>query len=70
MTVIAVKKLMAINEIGLIAAATHSVTRPVLEGVLVEIGKLQGVHEELYLLSTHRKIPNPIASKIIDLFSI
>lgn len=67
---VAVKKLMAVSELGLMATATHTVTRQVLAGELVEIGRLQGVHEELYLISVKRKIPNPIASKLVASFSI
>lgn len=67
---IAVKKLLAINELGLIATATHTVTRQVLAGELVEIGQLQGIHEELLLISAQRKITNPIAAQIIATFNI
>ena len=34
-----------------------------------EIGKLKGVHEELYLLSAQRKISNSLADKITETFS-
>lgn len=67
---ISVKKLMAINEMGLIPTATHTVTGQVLRGELVEIGQLQGVHEELYLVTAQRKIENPIASKLKDSFIV
>lgn len=67
---IAVKKLMAINELGLIAAATHTVTGQVLRGELIEIGQVQGVYEELFLVSAQRKIENPIASKLKDSFFV
>jgi LysR family transcriptional activator of nhaA len=67
---IGVKKLMAVNELGLIPTAPHTVTRQVLSGELLEIGKLQGVHEELYLLSANRKMPNPIAAKLMAGFTV
>lgn len=67
---ISVKKLMAINEMGLIPTATHTVTGQVLRGELVEIGHLQGVHEELYLVTAQRKIENTIASKLKDSFIV
>lgn len=67
---ISVKKLMAIHEMGLIPTATHTVTGQVLRGELVEIGKLQGVYEELFLVMAQRKMANPIASKLLDSFSI
>lgn len=67
---ISVKKLMAIGEMGLIATATHTVTEQMLRGELVEIGQLQGVHEELFLVSAQRKIENPIASNLMANFTI
>lgn len=67
---ISVKKLMAINEMGLIPTATHTVTGQVLNGDLIEIGQLQGVHEELFLVSAERKIENQIASKLKDSFIV
>jgi LysR family transcriptional activator of nhaA len=67
---IAMKKLMAVEAIGIMPAATHSVTGQVLRGELVEIGQLQGVHEELFLLSAQRKIQNPIAAKLMEVFSV
>ena len=67
---IAMKKLMAANALGLIATASHTVTRQVLKGELIEIGQLQGVHEELFLISAHRKIVNPIAAKLMTSFSV
>lgn len=67
---ISVKKLMAINELGLIPTATHTVTGQVLRGELVEIGQLQGVHEELFLVSAQRKIENTIASKLMNSFFV
>jgi len=67
---ISLKKLMAINELGLIPTATHTATGQVLRGELVEIGQLQNVHEELYLISAQRRIENPIAAKLKDSFIV
>ncbi len=67
---ISVKKLMAINGLGLIPTATHTVTGQVLRGELVEIGQLQGVYEELFLVSAQRKIENPIAAKLKEIFTV
>lgn len=67
---IAVKKLMATGEMGLIPTATHTVAEQVRQGTLVEIGKLQGVTEELYLVSAQRRIANPIAVKLLEQFSV
>lgn len=67
---ISVKKLMAINEIGLVPTATHTVSGQVLRGELLEIGQLQGVYEELFILTAQRKIENPIASKLQSNFAV
>lgn len=67
---IAIKKLMAVEGIGLIPSATHTVTGQVLRGELVEIGKLVGVQEELLLVSAHRKIQNPISAKLFEGFKL
>ncbi len=67
---IATKKLMAIDGLGILPTATHTVTRQILNGELLEIGQLQGVHEELYLLSAQRKIANPIAAKLMSTFAV
>lgn len=67
---ISVKKLMAINEMGLIPTATHTVAGQVARGELIEIGPLQGVHEELFLITAKRKIENPIAAKLNESFKI
>lgn len=67
---ISTKKLMAIDGLGIIATATHTVTRQILSGELVELGQLRGVHEELFLISAQRKIANPIAAKLITTFSV
>lgn len=67
---ISVKKLMATSGLGLIATATHTVTGQVQSGELVEIAQLQGVHEELFLVTAHRKVENAIASKLRDSFVV
>lgn len=67
---IATKKLMAIEGLGILPTATHTVTRQVMTGELVEIGQLQGVHEELFLIAAQRKIVHPIAAKLLSSFSV
>lgn len=66
----ALKKLMAIDGLGLIPAASHTVSAQVREKSLCEIGKLTGVYEELYLITANRKIQNPIAKILMESFSI
>ena len=61
---------MAINGLGIIPTATHTVTSQVLRGELSEIGVLQAVHEELFLVSAKRKIENKIASELMANFVV
>ena len=67
---IAVKKLMAVNGLGLLPAAAHTVTKQVLSGELTKIGSLDGVSEELFLMSAQRKIENKIAKELMKSFFI
>lgn len=67
---IGLKKLMAIDGLGLIPAAAHTVNRQILNGELFEIGKLNLVNEELFLVSAQRKIENPIAKELFKSFEI
>lgn len=67
---IAVKKLMAVGGLGLLPAAAHTVTRQVLQGELIEIGSLEGVREELLLVSAQRKIENSIAKELMKAFIV
>lgn len=67
---IAVKKLMAASGLGLLPAAHHTVEQQVQTGELVEIGKLKGLYEELYLVTAQRKIENTIAQSLMKNFSL
>jgi LysR family transcriptional activator of nhaA len=67
---ISVKKLIAIQEMGLIPTTNHCVASQLKNGQLIEIGQLKGVREELFLLTAQRKIENPIASQIKEIFNI
>lgn len=67
---ISVKKLMAVNGLGLIPAATHTVTRQILAGELIEVGQLKGLYEELFLVTASRKLENPVAAHILKSFNI
>lgn len=67
---IGVKKLMAVEGMGLIPTATHTVSGSVARGELIEIGMLQGVHEQLMLVTAQRKIKNRIAAKLMESFSV
>jgi LysR family transcriptional activator of nhaA len=67
---IALKKLFAINEMALMPAAAHTVRRQVYSGELVEIGTVENVFEDLYLIAADRKIENPIASELMRSFNL
>ena len=61
---------MTIEGLGIMPTATHTVARQIQSGELIEIGQLQGVHEELFLISANRKIANPIAARLMSEFSL
>lgn len=67
---ISVKKMVAVHEMGIFPAALHSVIESLERNDLIEIGGIQGIHEEVYLLSAQRKIENPIASHLMKNFSV
>lgn len=67
---IGIKKLVAIQAMGLIPAAHYTVQRQITAGELVEIGKLNGVNEELFLITASRKIENPISKRLMQDFKI
>ncbi len=67
---IGLKKLMAIDGLGLIPAASHTVNRQVLKGELFEIGKLTSMNEEIFLVTAQRRIENPIAKVLFKTFGV
>lgn len=62
---IGLKKFMAIDGMGLIPAASHTVMRQVLDGQLVEIGKLEGVHEQVIMLYRSETIKNKLLDHLV-----
>ena len=61
----ALQKLMAIDDLGLIPLTREAAKTYVDDKKLYEIGKVEGVYEEIFLLSASRKIENPISSMIM-----
>lgn len=61
------QKLMASNGVGL---APLSEFEGVQDENLIKIGRLGGVHEEVWLISAQRKLENPIAAKLMRSFSL
>lgn len=66
----ALKKLMAVNSMAMIPAASHTLQKQISEGELLLIGELKNVTEELYLISSQRKIANPIAAELMRTFTL
>lgn len=66
----ALKKLMAVNDMAMIPAASHTVHRQLLTKELVFIGELTNVTEEMFLISSQRKIANPIAAELMKTFTL
>lgn len=67
---ISIKELMAVDGLGLLPAAAHTVARYVKSGELFQIGHLNGIQEELFLITAQRKIENPIAKELFNVFAL
>jgi LysR family transcriptional activator of nhaA len=67
---IAVKKMLAIDGLGLIPVATHSVMRQVATGELYEIGMIDSVFEDIYFLTKAEKSDNPLVRNLVHNFTI
>ena len=67
---ISVKKLMAIQGMGVIPAASYAVSLQVKHQELYLIGELEGLHEELYLVTGDRQFENPLSSHLRKKFQI
>jgi LysR family transcriptional activator of nhaA len=61
------QRLLAVNGVGLTALSEVKV-EAIRDTELKRIGRLQGVHEEVWLVSAQRKIENPIAAKLMKSF--
>jgi len=61
------QKLLAEHSVGL---APFSDVVGVKEQSLVRLGRLENVYEEIWLISAQRKRENPIASRLMDSFSL
>jgi len=67
---ISLNKILAMQSIGLMPATLLSVSHEVAKGELVEIGKLDGITEELFIISAQRRISNPIALQLMKTFHL
>jgi LysR family transcriptional activator of nhaA len=66
----ALQKLMGIEGLGLIPLTQSAAQIHLDENKLFEIGEITGVDEEIFLLSSSRKIENPISSVIMKHFKL
>lgn len=62
-------KTLAMDGRGLIVVAENAVRENLKDGSLIQIGKLGDKYEELWLISAHRKIQNPVAQVLMKDFS-
>lgn len=64
------QKLMGIEGLGLIPLSQNAAQPHVDENKLFKIGEIPGVYEEVFFLSSRRKIENPISSAIMKNFKL
>jgi len=64
------QKLLASEGIGLAPLSEIDAQTLSKEGGLKRIGTLKGMHEEVWLVSAHRKLENPIAAKLMKSFAL
>ncbi len=64
------QKLMSSHGDGLIAMALPAAEELIAQKELINIGTLQDVHEELWLIAAERRIQNPVASALMNSLTI
>jgi LysR family transcriptional activator of nhaA len=64
------QKIMGTQGIGLIPISDLAVQSLIKKGELINLGYLEGVFDELYLVSCSRKIENPISSQLLKNFQL
>ena len=65
-----VQKLLALQGVGLTVVPEFAVSEYVKQRKLIAIGKLEGLYEELFLISAARKIQNPVAQRLMKSFRV
>lgn len=66
---VSLMKTLALDGRGLIVAAAQGLKTLLDEGSLQKIGDLEGVFEEIWMLSAQRKLENPIAQRLMKDFT-
>ena len=64
------QKLLAKQGIGLAPLSEVAAESLLKDGTLQRLGTLKGVYEEIFLVSTQRKLENQVAAKLIKTFSL
>jgi LysR family transcriptional activator of nhaA len=65
-----VQKLLAVQGTGLTVVPEFAVSEYLAQRKLFAMGKLEGLHEELFLISAARKIQNPVAQRLMKAFRV
>jgi LysR family transcriptional activator of nhaA len=66
----ALQKLLGTHGDGLVPIAETAAEELIKNKDLIEIGKLEGIHEELWLIAGQRRIQNPVAAAIMKEFKL
>ena len=64
------QKLLGQEGVGLIPIARLAAEDLIKEKKLVVLGKLSGIHEEIWLAGAERKMRNPVAAKLMQSFQL
>lgn len=67
---IGLKTLIAAQGLALTPSSRSTMEACLKSGELVEIGPMEGVREEIFLISAQRKVAHPIAEKLMQSFSV
>jgi LysR family transcriptional activator of nhaA len=66
----ATQKLLGLHGIGLVPAPLPAVSEYLQKKEFIEIGRLEGVEEHIFMVSASRKIENPISAKLMRSFQV
>lgn len=64
------QKLMGANGLGLVPLAEPSAKELVRSGQLQALGRLDGVYEEIWMITADRKVQNPVAAHLMKSFKV
>ncbi|MBX2988375.1 MAG: LysR family transcriptional regulator [Bdellovibrionaceae bacterium] len=66
----AVQKLLGHEGLGLLVVPLAAVQAQLNDKSLVEVGRLEGISEEIYLISASRRIENPVSAALMKEFQL